>query len=104
MNAMPPPLPSRINKVTRRKTIDGQPLAYKVIDEDVFIAPSNCGKAFCLQKLLFDDGRHEFRVCYYMIAHRPRMKGKWAFGQFAPMMTTEEMKLIFEKAKAKGWI
>ena len=101
---MTPELPSRINKVTRRKTIDGRPLVYTVIDEEVFVAPSNAGKAFCLQKLRFDDGREELRICYYMIAHRPRMKGKWAYGQSAPMMTVEEMKLIIEKEKSKGWI
>jgi hypothetical protein len=101
---MTPALPSRINKITRRKTIDGRPVVYTVIDEDVFVAPSNGGKAFCLQKLRFEDGREELRICYYMIAHRPRMKGKWAFGQYAPMMTADEMRLIVEKAKSKGWI
>jgi hypothetical protein len=45
-----------------------------------------------------------YRFCHYMIAHKPRMKGKWAFGQFAPMMTAEELKLVFEKVKAKGWM
>lgn len=99
-----PALPSRINKETRRKRIDGSPLVYTVEDEDVFVAPSNEEKAFCLQKLRFDDGRVEFRICYYMIAQKPRMKGKWAFGQFAPMMTAEEMTMIFDKVKARGWL
>jgi hypothetical protein len=39
-----------------------------------------------------------------MIAEKPRLCGKWAHGQFAPMMTKEEMLMIYEKAKAKGWI
>jgi len=39
-----------------------------------------------------------------MIAHKPRMKGKWAWGQFAPMMTEAEMVEIFDRLKAKGWI
>ena len=79
-------------------------MVYTFEDEEVFVAPSNEKKAFCFQKLRFDDGREEYRICYYMIAHKPRMKGKWAFGQFAPMMRAEELKLIFEKAKAKGWL
>jgi hypothetical protein len=101
---MHPPLPRRIGKSTRTRRIDGSPLNYSVEDEVSFVAPSNPGKAFYLQKLVFDDGRIEFRICYYMIAHRPRMKGKWAFGQFAPMMTPEELKLLFDKAQEKGWL
>jgi hypothetical protein len=101
---MHPPLPSRLGKKTRRKTIDGAPLNYVVEDEEVFVAPSDETKAFCFQKLRFDDGRVEFRLCYYMIARRPRMKGKWAFGQFAPMMTPEELEMVFEIARRRGWI
>ena len=101
---MTPKLPCRLGKTTRAKTIDGSPLVYTVEEEDVFIAPSNVEKAYCLQKLRLDDGTVGYRICYYMIAKKPRMKGKWAFGQFAPMMTSEEMCLIFEKAKAKGWV
>lgn len=99
-----PALPSRINKITRRKTIDGTPLVYTVIDEDVFVAPSNKNKAFCLQKLQFDDGHEKVRISYYMIARQPRMRGKWAFGQYAPMMTPKEVGMIFEKIKSKGWV
>jgi len=99
-----PELPSRIGKTTRRRKIDGTPLVYTVEDEDVFVAPSNGNKAFCLQKLRFEDGRYDYRFCYYMIAQKPRTKGKWAFGQFAPMMTGSEMKMIFEKVQAKGWL
>ena len=100
---MTPALPTRIGKTSNIKKIDGTPTSYTVIDEEVFVAPSNKEKAFCLQKLKFDDGRIEYRICYYMIAHKPRMKGKWAFGQFAPMMTSKELKIVFEKAKSKGW-
>jgi hypothetical protein len=79
-------------------------MVYTVVDEDVFLAPSNDKKAFCLHKISHDGGREEFRLGYYMIAHRPRMRGKWAWGQFAPMMTAEDMRVIFEHAKAKGWL
>jgi len=106
----PPLPPSRIGVITRTKKIDGSPMIYRVEDEDFFIAPSNLGKAFRLQQLRFDDGagfetgHTEYRICYYMIAHRPRMKGKWAFGQFAPLMTPEELSLIVSKLRNKGWI
>jgi hypothetical protein len=95
---------SRIGRKTNRKTIDGKPLMYTVIDDEIFIAPSNNRKAFCLQKLKFIDGSEQLRIAYYMIAEKPRMRGKWAYGQFAPMMTKEEMRMIFEKASEKKWI
>ncbi|MFA4836070.1 MAG: hypothetical protein WC749_08400 [Dehalococcoidia bacterium] len=95
---------SRIGLTTTRKTIDGKPLVYTVIDEDIFLAPSNKRKAFCLHRLRFEDGREEFRIAYYMISEKPRMRGKWAYGQSAPMMTKEELILIFERARGKGWL
>jgi hypothetical protein len=99
-----PSLPSRLNKTTKRKGIDGSPLEYTVVEEDIFHALSNTGKAFCLHKLKYSSGKEEFRIGYYMIAHKPRMKGKWAWGQYAPIMTAEEMKMIFDRVKVKGWI
>lgn len=101
---MNPPLPKRLGKKTETTGIDGSPLVYTVIDEEVFLAKSNPSKAFCLHKFRHSDGREGLRIGYYMIAHKPRMKGKWAWGQFAPMMTKEEMSEIFDTIKKKGWI
>lgn len=95
---------SRLGKKSFRKTIDGKPMVYEVVDEVVFLAPSDNRKAFCLHKLRFEDGRDIFRIAYYMVAEKAKMRGKWAYGQFAPMMTKEEMLLIFEKIQTKGWI
>ena len=101
---MTPPFPSRIGKRSERKRIDGSPLVYTVEDEVTIPSITTSGKAFLLQKLRFEDDRVEFRLCYYMIAHKPRARGKWAFRQFAPMMTAEEMRLIFNAAQEKGWM
>lgn len=101
---MNPPLPKRLGKKTERVGISGKPLIYTVVDEGVFLAKSNPNKAFCIHKLRHADGREEFRIGYYMIAHKPRMKGKWAWGQFAPMMTKEEMSEIFDTIKKNGWM
>ena len=95
---------SRVGKKSYRKTIDGKPMVYEVVDDEFFLAQSNERKAFYLQKLKFEDGQEIFRIAYYMIAERGRVKGKWAFGQFAPMMTKEEMAIIFDKIKDKGWL
>ena len=100
-----PSPPSRVGKVTRRQYIDGSPMVYRVLDEIVHIPRSNRGKALYLQLLRFeDDGREEMRFCYYMIGHKPRARGKWLYGQFAPMVRREDFERIIAKAKNKGWI
>jgi len=99
---MNPPFPSRIGKATRRKDIFGNSLIYTVTDEDIFLATSDKNKAFCLHKLQYEDGKEGFRIGYYMITEGARMKGKWAWGQFSPMMTKEEMGMIIERIQAKG--
>ena len=102
---MNPPPPNRIGKTTRREYIDGSPMAYTVLDEIVHIPPSNSDKAIYLQMLQFeDDGRKEMRLCYYMIGHQSRVKGKWVYGQFAPMIRKEDFDEIMSKARTKGWI
>ena len=79
-------------------------MVYTVLDEIVHIPPSNPGKAIYLQMLRFDDGREEMRLCYYMIGHKPRAKGKWLFGQFALMIRREDFDEIMSKAREKGWV
>jgi hypothetical protein len=105
-----PVLLSNVGEITRTKKIDGTPLIYRVEDEVVFLAPSNKKKLFRVQRLCLDDGRGlddghtEFRICYYMVAHKPRTKGRWAFGQFAPMMTHDELRTLVEEVRGKGWL
>jgi hypothetical protein len=80
-------------------------MTYTVLDEIVHIPPSNPGKALYLQLLRFDnDGREEMRLCYYMIGHQPRGKGKWLFGQFAPMIGRDDFEAMLSLARKKGWI
>ena len=96
---MNPPLPTSLGKKTKLKDIRGNERSYEVTAEEVFVAQSNPNKAFAVHKIKWDDGREEFRIGYFMIAHRPRMKGKWAWGQYAPMMTETEMVEIFQRAE-----
>jgi hypothetical protein len=79
-------------------------MTYTVLDEIVHIPKSNPGKALYLQLLSFDDGREEMRFCYYMIGERARGKGKWLFGQFAPMIGREDLEALMSLARQKGWI
>jgi hypothetical protein len=101
---MPPPYPTRLGKTTNTKKIDDSPLVFTVIEEELIPASSNPEKLFCLHKLRHSDGREEYRIGYYMIAHKPRMKGKWSWGQYAPIMTAQEMAEIWNRVFAKGWI
>ena len=107
-----PSLPvSRVNAVTSRKRIDGSPLIFKIIDQEVFIAPSNRLKAYLLQEIEMDDGdgtfrqtHREYRIAYYMVGHKGRARGRWAFGQYAPIMTADDLSAILEAMGRKGWI
>lgn len=104
MTSHPKP-PSRIGKTTRRKYINGNPMTYTVQDEIVPIPQNNPATAIYLQMLQFeDDGRKEMPLCYYMVGHRPRAKGKWLYGQFASMIRKEDFEQIIVKAREKGWI
>jgi hypothetical protein len=70
---------------------------FRVDEQDLLVAPSNRKKAYLLQKVCMDDGKgfemghDEYRIAYYMIGNKGRAKGKWAFGQFAPIMTSEDL-------------
>jgi hypothetical protein len=102
---MHPKPPSRIGKVTRRQYIDGSPMSYRVLDEIVHVPRGNRGKAIYLQLLQFeDDGRTEMRLCYYMIGHRGRTKGRWVYAQYAPMIRKKDFEHIISKAREKGWV
>jgi hypothetical protein len=79
-------------------------MTYKVLDEIVHLPTHATGKAIYLQMLEFANGMQEMRLCYYMIGQKPRAKGKWLFGQFAPMVRKEDFEEIIAKARVKGWI
>jgi len=100
-----PALPSSIGKRRHFKDIDGKPQSFVVRDEIVRIQSDNPGKAIYLQYLDFDEPkRSELRLGYYMIAKRPRMAGKWAWGQSAAMLPIADFEAIVREAKKRGWL
>lgn len=100
-----PLLPSNIGKVKTIETIHGKPRRIKVLDEIRHTQSSNPDKAFYLQRLrLENEGREEFRFGYYIIGVKPRMRGKWAWGQSAPMVPAEDFQAVIREAAARGWI
>jgi len=61
-------------------------------------------KIFVLQEIIFEDGKKEIRIGYYIIGKKPRMKNKWAWGQFCPLFPKKDLIKLIEKAKKKGII
>lgn len=61
-------------------------------------------KKFVLQEILFEDGKKELRVGYYIIGEKPRSKDKWVWGQFCPLFPKKDLERLIQKAKNKGII
>jgi hypothetical protein len=104
MNTTLPPLPSKTGH--RGKHVfppDGHIVGYEIIDEVRIPHTGFLEKIICLQRIKFDHGAIELRLGYYIIGKKPRMKGKWVWGQFAATMPAQDLLSIVELAKTKGW-
>lgn len=70
------------------------------------------GKILCLQRLEFHPEGHlrgkptkvEVRLGYYIIGKKPKMRGKWVWGQFAALMPIKDFRHLVREAKKRGWI
>jgi hypothetical protein len=49
-------------------------------------------------------GDIEYRIAYYIIAKNGKNEGKWAWGQFCPLIPQEDFNKLIEKAKKEGTI
>lgn len=56
-------------------------------------------KIFVLQEILFEDGKKELRLGYYIIGKKPRAKDKWVWGQYCPFFPKQDLIKLIEKAK-----
>jgi hypothetical protein len=82
---------------------DGNRQSYIIVDE--IIEKENEEKAIYLQVIEFNDKHVELCLRYWIIgSEEKRMAGRWAFGQFSPMISTAVFERIVKKAKEKGWI
>lgn len=82
--------------------IDGKRSNFK-IGKYVTLRQSNYpGKIFVLQEILFEDGKKELRLGYYIIGKKPRSKDKWVWGQFCPLFPKQDLVKLIKKAKKKG--
>lgn len=94
----------RIKKSGSLIDINGKRKKFK-IGEYVTLKQSNYPKKkFVLQEILFEDGKKELRVGYYIIGKKPRSKDKWVWGQFCPLFPKKDLERLIQKAKNKGII
>lgn len=98
-------IPQNIGKQGRLVDIGGHPRTFKILDEIVRPELNNPEKVIYLQKIQFlDNQKIVYRLAYYVIGKKPRMAGKWVFGQFATTMAADDMIFIFQEAKERGWL
>lgn len=65
----------------------------------------NKNKYFILDLIKFTDmNKEEIRIGYYIKGKKGNMKGKWAWGQYCPLISKKDLKTLLNKAKKKGLI
>lgn len=79
-------------------------MAWRVVGE--IRRHEDSDKILLFQRLqaVADPAKELFRFGYYIIGKRPKMKGKWVWGQFAPFITRRDFEVIVAEAREKGWI
>jgi hypothetical protein len=99
-----PPLASRVGKRGTARKPSGATFHWVVEDEIRLEHRGLPTMRICFERIRFEEnGRVEIRLGYYMIGEKPRMKGKWVWGQYSPMMPIEDFKLLIDEATARGW-
>ncbi len=85
-------------------TIDGRRVRFRV-DRFVLMRQSdNPKKVFVVQELIFENGKKELRFGYYIVGKRPAVRGKWVWGQFAPLISRRDFKKLIKLVREKGLI
>jgi hypothetical protein len=101
-----PELKSHVGKRGKLKMPpDDKIRQYEITDEICVPQTDNPKKVFCLQHIQYQEtGRIELRLCYFIIGKKEGMKGKWTYGQYAPLMPLKDFKAIVTLAQKKGWL
>lgn len=87
-----------IGKTGKLDTPEEGILRFTILDEIRQEQSNLSTKVLYLQKVQFDNGRIELRLCYYM------RREKWVFGRFAALLPQNDFKTLMEKAREKGWV
>jgi hypothetical protein len=99
-----PALPSK--KGARGSIVhpDGSRWPFTVTDEIVIEQSDLPEKRICLQRINFGGAKEELRLGYYIIGKKPRMLGKWVWGQFAPLIPMADFEKLVHQAISRGWV
>ena len=73
-------------------------LTFKILDEIRRQQTNLDTKVIYLQRVRFEDGHIELRLCYYM------KRENWIFGRFAALLPESDFKAITDEAILRGWI
>lgn len=79
-------------------------LRFTITDEIRKFQSDNRDKLIVLQRIEFEHGRKEIRLGYYIIGKKPKMKGRWVWGQFATLMPLRDFKTLIHRAVKRGWL
>lgn len=52
----------------------------------------------------FREGDREYRIGYFIVGKNGQMRGRWAWGQFCPMIPTTDFRKLLRKARREGTI
>ncbi|OHB55390.1 MAG: hypothetical protein A2173_05235 [Planctomycetes bacterium RBG_13_44_8b] len=98
-----PPFPNNVGRRRRIRNIHGDWVEYTIEDE-IIISETSYKKLFVFQRLRFSKERRiEYRLGYYMLGVKPRMSGKWVWGQFCLMIPEAELLKLLKEAKKRKW-
>ena len=88
------------------KDINGRRRHFKIIEAPIVVKQSTYReKVFILQRIQFeDDGTIELRLGYYIIGKKPRMRGRWVWGQYCPLIPESDFVRLILEAKKRGWM
>lgn len=100
-----PTLKSRIGqKGVIVQPITKEKVYFEILDEILMPQSGAKNKRLCFQKIMFTkDKRIELRLGYYIIGKKPKMRGKWVWGQFSMMIPIKDFIVLIEEAKSRGW-
>jgi len=99
-----PPLPNNIDKKRMIPAIDGTKRHFKIEDEIIHPQSNSNRKLIVFQKMHFEEeDRVEFRLGYYMIGLKPKVKGRWVWGQFCLLLPEEDLMAILKEARKRKW-
>jgi len=56
------------------------------------------------RRSVFREGDVEYRIGYYVVGRIGRMRGRWAWGQFCPLIPKRDFPKLLRKAEREGTI